>query len=98
MELDAKIIELVLTLILAVITAFLVPWLKQKIGAEKFAEIQEWVTIAVRAAEQIYSGAGCGAEKKSYVVDFLHKWGINYPEERLDSLIESAVHKLNQEG
>lgn len=66
------IVEAVLTLCIAAVSAFVIPWLKRKVSAEKLAEVSEWVQIAVTAAEQIYDGPGRGAEKKAYVLKFLN--------------------------
>lgn len=45
------IVEAVLTLCIAAVSAFVIPWLKRKVSAEKLAEVSEWVQIAVTAAE-----------------------------------------------
>ena len=50
----------IITLIVAVITTFLIPYLKAKVDAEKFAKIKNWVKVAVEAAEMIYNGTGRG--------------------------------------
>lgn len=88
------VVEAFITLAVAIITAFVIPWLKQKIGAEKLAQYSEWVTIAVQAAEQIYAGSGRGAEKKAYVLDFLQKKGFKLDMDSIDKLIEAAVYDL----
>ena len=45
-----KIITTFLALVSALVSAFLVPWLKEKIGSEKLKKWQSVVEIAVRAA------------------------------------------------
>ena len=95
-NLDRYIIELVLTIILALITAFVIPWLKEKIGDAKSEQILKWVETAVKAAEQLYKGSGRGVVKKSFVVDFLNEKGIDIDQDSLDKLIESAVLDLNK--
>lgn len=49
-----QIIVSVLSLIVAVLTGVLVPYLKQKYGETKIAQTQQYVDIAVRAAEQLF--------------------------------------------
>lgn len=71
-----KIITAVITLILACVSAFLIPYLKSKFSTEQFSNIMMWVNIAVEAAEMIYVGAGRGEEKKHYVIDFLNSKGF----------------------
>lgn len=91
------IIECVFTLILSLITVFVIPYIKTKISAETFEEIIKWVKIAVQAAEMIYKDSGMGKEKKAYVVAFLKEKGIVFDEEKIDALIESAVLELKKE-
>ena len=92
------IIEAVAALIAALITAFLVPYIKSKTTAEQQKEINAWVKIAVAAAEQIYTGSGRGEEKKAYVINWLREHGITVDEAKLDALIEAAVYELNSNG
>lgn len=88
------VMEAVITLIVAVITAFVIPWLKGKISTDKLEQIKLWVTVAVEAAEQLYKGSGRGEEKKAYVVQFLQEKGFTLDLDSLDKLIEAAVFNL----
>lgn len=85
----------VIALIAAVITAFVIPWIRSKTTAAQREEINAWVRIAVTAAEQIYSGVGKGKEKKKYVLDFLAEKNLKIDEESVDLMIESAVKNMN---
>lgn len=78
----------------AIITAFVIPWIRSKTTAAQFEKIKMWVTVAVEAAEQLYTGSGRGAEKKAYVVEFLNSKGFKIDAETLDKLIEAAVFNL----
>lgn len=88
------IISAALTLIMAVITTFLIPYLKTKIDANKFDKIKSWVKVAVEAAEMIYVGTGRGKEKKAYVVQYLNSKGYTLDADSINNLIESAVLEL----
>ena len=88
--------EGVITLVVAIITAFVIPYLKEKIGAAKYAKMVEWVRGGVKAAEMIFNGIGRGAEKKAYVINFLHEKGYTVDEDSLDALIESAVLEIQK--
>lgn len=88
------IMEAIITLVVAVITAFVIPWLKGKIDADKLEQIKLWVTVAVEAAEQLYNGTGRGEEKKAYVVKLLQEKGFTIDPDSLDKLIEAAVFNL----
>lgn len=86
--------EGVLTILFALITMYVIPWIKTKVSAEELTEIIKWVKIAVQAAEMIYKESGMGEEKKAYVKTFLEDKGIKYDERQIDSMIESAVLEL----
>ena len=91
------IVNAVIALIAAIITTFLIPWIKSKIDAAKLAQIVEWVGIAVRAAEQIYNESGMGEKKKQYVLDFLADEGFTLDPNSINAMIEAAVKNLNIE-
>ncbi len=90
------VVNAVIALIAAVVTAFVIPWVKSKTTAAQREEINAWVKIAVTAAEQIYSGVGKGKEKKKYVLKFLEEKNLKIDEESVDLMIESAVKNMNQ--
>lgn len=85
----------IISIIGALITGILIPYIRTKIAAGRLEEIQYWVNAAVTAAEQIFNCAEMGEVKKKYVMDFLSKLGINLTEDELNILIEAAVKELN---
>ena len=89
------IIEITVAIISALVTTFLIPYIRKKLSAEKFAELQKWVGVAVEAAEQIY-GSKTGKKKYEYVVSFLLSKGIVFDKDEVDALIEAEVYKLSQ--
>ena len=91
------IIEAIAALIVVIITAVLIPYIKSKTTAEQQREINAWDRIAVAAAEQIFTGQGRGQEKKAYVLAWLKERGLTVDEKELDAIIEAAVYELNQE-
>nr|DAE42735.1 MAG TPA: holin [Caudoviricetes sp.] len=91
-----QIISAVLALISALISAFLIPWLKTKIDANKLQTIKTYVEIGVKAAEQLYAATD-GEEKKAYVINFLAEHGIRFDVSTIDQLIEAAVLQLHHE-
>ena len=90
------IVEAIISLCAALISAFLIPWVKKKIGAEKMAEFLRWVDIAVAAAEQVFNSEDTQA-KKEYVLDFLDEKGVTYDLLAIDAAIEAAVIKLHSQ-
>ena len=85
-----QIISAVIALISALVSAFLIPWLKTKIDADKLQTLRTYVEIGVKAATD-------GAAKKAYVVNFLAEKGIQFDVETIDKLIEAAVLQLHHE-
>ena len=80
-----------------IITYFVVPWLKEKIGNEKFHQIDSWAWKIVDAAEQIFP-AGDNEAKFEYATKFLQeqakKHGIELTHEEARALVEAAVSNL----
>lgn len=85
--------EIVLSVLSVIASCFLIPWLKEKLSAEKLERLVKWVRIAVEAAEQLY-GSGAGQQKKEYVVSFLLSKGIVFDANEIEAIIESAVLQL----
>lgn len=92
------ILEAVATLAVAIITTFVVPYIKSKTTLEQQTQLNAWVRIAVTAAEQVYTGPGQGDRKKAYVLTWLAGHGISVDEDRLDAMIEAAVFQLENQG
>ena len=91
-----QIISAVIALISALVSAFLIPWLKTKIDANKLQTIKTYVEIGVKAAEQLYAATD-GEEKKAYVINFLAEHGIRFDVSTIGQLIEAAVLQLHHE-
>lgn len=89
-----EILTAIITLIVAIVSTFVIPCLKTKVEAAKLEEVMTWVTVAVEAAEMIYAGTGRGEEKKAYVIKYLNTKGYTLDTDSIDALIESAVLSL----
>ena len=91
------IVTAIITLLGAVLTAFVVPLLKNKLSADKLAALSNTITTLVQAAEQLY-GTGTGQQKLDYVVSMLAAKGIAVDMDNVaDStraMIEAAVLQL----
>lgn len=88
------VIQAVIALCAALVTAVVIPWIRQKIGAQDTEDLIAWVRIAVAAAEQLYTSAQ-GAEKKQYVLEFLRDKGMVVDETEVNSTVEAAVLELH---
>lgn len=98
MQIDlTQIILAVITLIGAIITRYLIPWLKDRLDERKMETLNGLVSIGVYAAEQLFN-SNQGKEKKQYVLNLLKERGYIVDEEHiamdLDALIESTVKEL----
>lgn len=90
-----NIIECVIGIISALISAFLIPYIKNELSQAKQSKLLFWAEIAVKAAEQLY-GSQAGQEKKKYVTTFLLSKGIVVDIDEVTALIESEVYKLKK--
>lgn len=88
-----NLLECIITVLSAVVTSFLIPYLKHRLNEEKQNKLLFWVQTAVKAAEQLFGG-NAGKQKKEYVVAFLLSKGIVFDIDEVTALIESEVYKL----
>lgn len=92
-----EILRIVVMLAVLVLTRYIVPWIKAKIGAEQMEEIRTWVNTAVLMAQQVYA-AKPGPERKAIVVEIIRgmliKKNIDISAEQLDMMIEAAVKAM----
>ena len=93
-----ELLKSTIIIVIIVITRYLVPYLKMKIEASKYAGLVDWVEKAVKDAEQTITESGKGPEKKQRVVDFILKYaldnGIDISYEQVCVLIEAAVKTM----
>ena len=99
-EILFEVIKVVVMVAVLVITRYLVPWLKEKIGADKLAVAEKWAKYAVLKAQQVLWEKD-GQDRKAYVVEFLKEIliakNIALSYEQLDVLIEAAVKQMKIE-
>lgn len=94
-----NIIEIIITLIFALITTFLIPWLRTRTTTAQREKTAIIIKTLVSAAEQLF-GAGCGRTKLKYVADTLQQLGykidVDNITDDLRAMIESAVLELKK--
>lgn len=101
-EMITKVTECALTVIVLLVSAYLIPWLKTKINDEKLKELEKFCEQAVRAAEQLYTPEEYKL-KKAYVLSLINeqieKLGLGLNEAEIDAIIEGIVNyvKHNKE-
>lgn len=96
-EILFEILRLVVFLAVFVVTCYIVPWIRGKIGQDRMDAVTGWVNVAVLMAQQVYH-AKTGAERKAIVVellkDILMAKNISISDRQLDILIEAAVKAM----
>ena len=88
-----QIILAVITLIGAIITRYLIPWIKGKVDERQYEALKILARTGVFAAEQLFSSEQW-KEKKEYVVNLLKENGYSVDDTAVDALIESLVREL----
>lgn len=93
-----EIAKLVLMILAALITRYLIPWIKAKTEGETISLICDWTAQAVLAAEQCHQ-AQSGAERKAIVTKFIRELlaqkNLALSDEEIDVMIEAAVKQMN---
>lgn len=89
------ILELAVMIAAALISAYLIPFIRAKIGNERFEQITQWVVYAVQWAEQILPAPGSGPDRKAIVIDFikniLQVKNLTLSDDEIEVLVEAAV-------
>lgn len=92
-----EIVKVVVMMAVLVVTRYLVPWIKEKVGAEKMSAIEKWTRYAVEMAQQVYWSKP-GQDRKAIVTeilkDILGAKDLAISDEQLDILIEAAVKEM----
>ena len=100
-DMTFMLLKIVVSICAALITVYVIPYLKTLKEDARYAGVIDMIELAVRAAEQTITGSGQGALKKAevlrFVTDWLNRNGIGIMEDELDQLIEAAVYRMKQE-
>jgi len=96
-QLITELTQAILSVVLILISAYVIPWIKNKIGEDKYMALVDFAEIVVRSAEKIYTPEQW-QEKKKYAMEAIVKKsceiGLNLSEEELNAIIEGAVHAV----
>ena len=79
-----------------ILTAYIIPLLKQSLSSKQLENVRLAVNTSVRAAEMLFSTEQ-GEAKKKWVLDYLASQNIVVDEKQLNALIEEAVYELNKD-
>ena len=101
-ELYMQIFQLLITILLGIITAYVIPLIKSKVSKDQMETLIYYVNIAVKAASQIYTKEQW-QEKKDYCMNYLknitnEKLNISLSDEEMSTLIEGVLNGLKATG
>lgn len=97
------IVTAVLGVLGAILTGYLIPWIKARASKDQLDRISALLRVGVYAAEEIYR-SGHGDEKLQYVKDYLAAKGITVDIEQIKAAVkemrdnEGAVRELTARG
>lgn len=83
-----------IALVFALLTAFLVPWIKANLTAKQTDQLVKWAEIAVAAAQQLYWSAD-GETRKQHALELLAEKGFDIDSTEVQNALEAAVLKLH---
>jgi len=89
-----NIVEIVIALIVAVASYFVIPYIKSKLTASQWSNLQDWAEVGVKAAEAIFIGTKLGKDKREYVMKYLANLckqnGYKFDEDIIRVALENA--------
>ena len=89
-----EIAMLLISLVFAILSYLVAPWIKAKLTSEQLAYVRSAVHVAVYAAEKLY-GAGNGAAKFAHAEKMLaEQYNIKLDTKKLAGLIDSEIKKM----
>lgn len=97
-----QILKIVVSVCAALVTVYVVPYIKTLRAGKRYAQMIDLISLAVRAAEQTITESGQGAVKKERVIEFVREYlggaGIDITGDQLSELIEAAVYSMKREA
>ena len=93
------IVELVIALACAIITIVIVPWIKSKLNATQWNNLNEYAMVFVQTAEMLFKGTSLGRDKKKWVIEKLtaiaEEHNLKFSADAIEAAIENAVKNMN---
>lgn len=89
------ILQAVIALAAALITAFVIPWIRSKTTVEQRELLLSVISSLVYAAEQIY-GAGNGEKKLAYVIAELEGRGMTVDVAAIEAIVKEQYELLHK--
>lgn len=97
-----QILMAIISIACALVSAYLVPWIKANTTKKQLEALEFWTETAVRFAKQTFTPEQWKEKKEAvtaYMLQILHeKIHANINEEDLDKLIEGIYNKVKEEA
>lgn len=88
------VLQLAIMLLSALITAFVIPWIKSRASAQQWEALVNVTRTAVFAAEQVY-GSGWGREKLHYAEEYIRKKGYTVDVDLIEATVRQHFGHLD---
>lgn len=96
-EMITEVTKAVITVVLVILSAYVIPWVKSRIGEDKYETVLDFAEIVVRSAEKMFTPEEW-AQKKAYAVNMLQnkakELGLVINEKEINAIIEGAVQAV----
>ena len=97
-EIVMECLKLMLMLVSFVVCAYLLPWIRQKIGATKTEQLENFVHQAVYAVQQLF-WQKTGDERRAKAIELITDWcaknNVSVTQDQIRVLIEAAVKGMH---
>lgn len=97
-EIIMEALKLMLMLISFVVCAYLLPWIRQKVGETKMEQLEQYVQQAVYAVQQLF-WQKTGDERRAKAIELIADWcaknNISVTQDQIRVLIEAAVKGMH---
>lgn len=99
-EVFIQIVSGTITILAALVTGFVIPWLKSKITQADMDKLTYYINMAVRCAEQIYTPEQWELKKEyvtNYITELCNKsFKVSLSTQDINILIEGAVNQIKK--
>ena len=88
------IINALILIVAALISAYLIPWIKSKKTAQEIANLEKWADIAAAAAQQLFYQLD-GESRLAHALGVMKEAGFDVDTIEVRNALEAAVLKLH---
>lgn len=88
------IINAFILIVAALVSVYLIPWIKSKKTAQEVANLEKWADIAVAAAQQLYYQLD-GETRLAHALGVLKEAGFDVDTIEVRNAVEAAVLRLH---